>query len=50
MRPADPIERLRHRVDLIVVRAVWEGYHLGLELVKPWRFVRQEHMSGLDLR
>jgi hypothetical protein len=50
MRPADPIERLRHRVDLIVVRAVWEGHHLGLELVKPWRFVRQEHMSGLDLR
>lgn len=44
----NPIQELRHTVDLIVVPAAREGRDLGLKLAEPWRLVRYRYALRLN--
>ncbi len=45
----NPVEDLRHAVDLIIVSSVWELLHLGLKIAQPFCALWQEKLSGFDL-
>ena len=45
----DPIEELRHAVDLIVITSVGELQQLGAEVVQPFRAPGQKHVPCFDL-
>src|SRR5487761_1155890 len=42
------VERLAHRIKLVVVAAAREGEELGLEIRKPGRPLGEDHLARLD--
>jgi hypothetical protein len=42
------IERLRERIDLVIVPAFWELQDLAAEVFKPRRALRQKYSTGFD--
>src|SRR6516162_6812688 len=46
----EPIEKLRGRIDLVVVLAFWEDDHLMEILGEPGRFLRNTDKAVLDHR
>jgi hypothetical protein len=48
-RPRDPIECLRDRIDLVVMKAVRKRQDLGSQIAHPRALLRQMHGAAFDL-